>query len=77
MKRRRFCCILLLTGLLLLLTACHEEIGLDITIENAKFPLSHGEITCEYQYGISNEPLPGQTAMVSVGEGRLLLVKVR
>ena len=48
----------------------------DITIRNAKFPLTGGEIPCEYQYGISNEVLPGKTAEVSVGEGRLLLVKV-
>ncbi len=48
----------------------------DITIENAKFPLSSGQITCEYQYGVSNEVLPGMTAKVTVGEGRLLLIKV-
>lgn len=47
-----------------------------ITIRNAKFPLSNAEITCEYQYGISNEVLPGMTAEVSVENGRLLLVKV-
>lgn len=47
-----------------------------ITIRNAKFPLSHAEITCEYQYGISNEVLPGMAAEVSVETGRLLLVKV-
>lgn len=47
-----------------------------ITIRNAKYPLSGAEITCEYQYGISNEVLPGMTAEVSVEEGRLLLVKV-
>ncbi len=47
-----------------------------ITIENAKFPLRGGEITCEYQYGVSNEVLPGHTAKVSVSEGRLLLVKI-
>lgn len=47
-----------------------------ITIQNAKFPLSNAEITCEYQYGISNEVLPGMTAEVSVGNGRLLLIKV-
>lgn len=48
-----------------------------ITIENAKYPLDNGEITCEYQYGISNEVLPHKTAMVSVGQGRLLLIKVK
>ena len=34
------------------------------------------EITSEYQFGISNEVLPGRTARISVREGRLLLVKV-
>lgn len=47
-----------------------------ITITGAKFPLSDAEITSEYQYGVSNEVLPGQTATVTVKEGRLLLVKV-
>ena len=47
-----------------------------ITITGAKYPLKDGEITCEYQYGISNEVLPGQTAQVSVAHGRLLLIKV-
>ena len=47
-----------------------------ITILNAKYPLEDGEINSEYQYGISNEVLPGKTACVSVREGRLLLVKV-
>ena len=48
-----------------------------VTIRGAKYPLEAAEITCEYQYGVSNEVLPGGTAEVSVGEGRLLLVKVR
>lgn len=47
-----------------------------ITIRGAKYPLDGAEITCEYQYGISNEVLPGQTAEVSVKRGRLLLIKV-
>lgn len=46
-----------------------------ITIENAKYLLQDGEITCEYQYGVSNEVLPGKTAKVTVREGRLLLIK--
>ena len=40
-----------------------------------KFPLEDAEITPDYQYGVSNEVLPGQTAEVSVREGRLLLIK--
>lgn len=48
----------------------------DITIRGAKYPLEGADIRSDYQYGISNEVLPGETAEVSVGEGRLLLVKV-
>ena len=48
-----------------------------ISIQNAKYPLVNGEITCEYQYGVSNEVLPGKTAIVSLREGKLLLIKDR
>lgn len=48
-----------------------------VTVENAKYPLQNAQITCEYQYGVSNEVLPGCTAKVSVREGKLLLIKVR
>lgn len=48
-----------------------------VTIRDAKYPLENASIACEYQYGISNEPLPGKTARVSVDNGRLLLIKVR
>lgn len=47
-----------------------------ITITGAKYPLDGAEISSEYQYGISNEVIPGGKACVRVGEGRLLLVKV-
>lgn len=47
-----------------------------VTIKDAKYPLSNAEINCEYQYGISNEVLPEMTAEVSVGNGKLLLIKV-
>ena len=48
-----------------------------IVIEQAKYTfVPHGEITSEHQYAISNEVLPGKTAKVTVGEGRVLLVKV-
>ncbi len=47
-----------------------------ITIKNAKYPLAEAEISCEYQYGVSNEVLPGKTAEVTVKHGRLLLIKV-
>ena len=49
----------------------------DVTIENAKYPLEHAEITCEYQYGVSNEVIPGKTAKIIISDGKLLLIKVR
>ena len=58
---------------LLNITGCAKG----ISIQNAKYPLDDGEITCEYQYGVSNEVIPGKTAAVSVREGRLLLIKDR
>ena len=48
-----------------------------ITVEGAKYPLRDAEIPCTYQYGISNEVLPGHEARVSVEQGELLLVRVR
>ena len=48
-----------------------------ITIENAKYPLDNAEITCKYQYGISNEVLPGKIANVSIKKGSLLLAKIK
>ena len=47
-----------------------------IIITGAKYPLDNGEITCEYQYGISNEVAPGGQASVSVADGKLLLIKL-
>lgn len=58
---------------LLNITGCAKG----VTIQHAKYPLEDAEITCEYQYGVSNEVLPGKTAVVSVGEGKLLLIKDR
>jgi thiamine pyrophosphokinase len=48
-----------------------------ITVTGAKYPLQDAEITCEYQYGVSNEVLAGESATVSVKEGKLLLIKNR
>lgn len=48
-----------------------------ITIENAKYLLDNAEITCEYQYGVSNEVLRGNVAKITVKEGKLLLIKDR
>ena len=47
-----------------------------ITIRDAKYPLDGAEITCGYQYGVSNEVLPGKTAKISVRDGKLLLIKI-
>ena len=47
-----------------------------IYIKNAKYPLENGIINCDYQYGVSNEVIPGQTATVKVTDGNLLLIKV-
>ena len=48
----------------------------NISIDNAKYPLHNAEIHSGYQYGISNEVLPGKTAKITVGEGSALLIKV-
>ncbi len=48
-----------------------------VTIKNAKYTLENAEIGSEYQYGVSNEPLPGQTAVITVKEGKLLLIRDR
>ena len=53
-----------------------DGLARDVTIRGAKYPLDGAEITSEYQYGVSNEPLPGHTAEITVGQGRLLLMKV-
>ena len=47
-----------------------------VTIKNAKYPLRDAEITCRFQYGVSNEVIPGKTAEVSVREGELLLIRI-
>lgn len=57
---------------LLNITGCAKG----ITITDAKYPLTDGEITCEYQYGVSNEVLPGEKASVSVRSGKVLLIKI-
>jgi thiamine pyrophosphokinase len=47
-----------------------------ITVTGARYPLTDGCIRPEYQYGVSNEVLSGQTAEVSLKRGRLLLVRI-
>lgn len=58
---------------LLNISGCAEG----ITITGAKYPLDDAKISCEYQYAVSNEVLPGGQAVISVGKGSLLLIKVR
>lgn len=48
-----------------------------ITVKNAKYPLENAEITCDYQYGVSNEPLKGKITEITVRDGELLLIKDR
>jgi thiamine pyrophosphokinase len=45
-----------------------------ISIKGAKYTLDGAEITSGYQYAVSNEVLPGQTAEITIKEGRLLLI---
>ena len=47
-----------------------------VNISGALYPLTDAAISPDYQYGISNEVLPGETAKVSVKSGKLLLVKI-
>lgn len=49
----------------------------DVSVTGAKFPLHAAALSPESSLGVSNEPLPGQTARITVGRGRLLLVRVR
>ncbi|MBQ0071759.1 MAG: thiamine diphosphokinase [Spirochaetales bacterium] len=47
-----------------------------ITIRGAKYPLENGTIEPSFQYGISNEVLPGETAVVTVEKGSLLVIRI-
>ena len=48
-----------------------------VCVRGAKYPLENVELPCDTSLGVSNEPLPGQTASVRVDEGRLLLIRIR
>ncbi len=56
---------------------CIGEPADGITIKNAKYPLKDASMSNLDPYGVSNEVLPGQTASITVQNGRLLLIKVR
>ena len=45
-----------------------------VTIKNAKYCLDNADISADYQYGISNEPLAN--ACVSVADGRLIIMEI-
>lgn len=46
----------------------------DITVKGAAYELDNAKITCDYAYGVSNE-VRGEAAEITVGRGRLLLIK--
>ena len=48
-----------------------------VTVTGAKFPLRGATLGPDSSLGVSNEPLPGETARICVREGTLLLVRVR
>ncbi len=48
-----------------------------VTITGAKYSLENGVIDPCYQYAVSNQVLPGQTAHISVGSGEVLLILSR
>ena len=48
-----------------------------VTIKNAKYALENAAIPPDYQFGVSNEPLGGRTAEISVKNGCLLLIRDR
>ena len=48
-----------------------------VSIRGAKYELEDAVIESSFQYAVSNEPLPGRTAEISLRKGRLLLIKDR
>ena len=52
-----------------------DGVARGVTITGAKYNLTDAEINPSYQYGVSNEVLPGETARVSVKDGVLLLIR--
>ena len=56
-----------------LLNICGTAEG--ITIKNAKYCLEDAVIEPKFQYGTSNEVLPGKAAEITVKRGKLLLIK--
>ena len=48
-----------------------------VTVKNALYPLEDAELSVDFPLGVSNEPIKGETAEITVKEGRALLVRVR
>ena len=63
-------CLCLLVGISACALAEDSGEAEDISVSEAKYELQDAEIECDWQYGVSNEPLPGQTAKIQVGKGR-------
>jgi len=47
-----------------------------VDVKHAKYPLSGALVTCDDPYCVSNQPLPGETAEITIAHGRVLLIKV-
>ena len=47
-----------------------------VTVTGARYPMTDGVLTPEFPLGVSNEVIPGQTAEITVTEGRLFLIRV-
>lgn len=47
----------------------------DVTLRGVKYPLSHFTLHRGSTRSISNEILPGQTAEITIGSGRVLLIR--
>ena len=48
-----------------------------VSVTGAKFPLRDAVLEPDSSLGVSNEPLPGETARIRAEEGTLLLVRVK
>ncbi|MBQ6342174.1 MAG: thiamine diphosphokinase [Anaerolineaceae bacterium] len=48
-----------------------------VTIKNAKYTLENAVVEPDYQYTVSNEPLPGQISEITLTKGALLLIRDR
>ncbi len=47
-----------------------------VCVRDAKYPLENASLSADTSLGVSNEPLPGRSAKITVAEGRLLLLRI-